>query len=336
MKKDLFIIRILNAILIISLFFVSGIFGGAVNQANASGKKITKIRYALLTPGLGNAHIDLAIEKGIYKRNGIELEIFNFSKGGAEAMAAVASGQIDAGSFGSPILTGISKKIPIKVIGSPATKDNPFILVARNEIKTIQDLKGKTVAAGLVGNGTYQAFLKIIKAHGLTIDDFKVTNSSNSSEALLILQSGRVAAAITSQPTSTVVELAGAGHTIAKAVDYFGNYQHSYIFASDALIKNNPDAVHGLLKSELEARKYAKEHPQELITLSKKKYDYDLKVINQYFKNAFKEWNYDGAVNKEGTRNALKILEELGETENVDKLKDEDIFDLRFLPSVKK
>lgn len=320
-------------IMIILLAGLSGL--SPVNSGKAPGGKLTKIRYALLTPGLGNAHIDLAVQKGIYKKYGIELQIFNFNKGGAEAMAAVASRQIDAGSFGSPILIGISRKIPIKIIASPATRNNPFVLVARNEINSLKELKGKTVASGLVGNGTYQAFLKIIKAHGLTIDDFKTMNSSNSSEALLILQTGKVAAAITSEPTATVIKQAGVGRVIEKAVDYFGDYQHSYIFATDAIIQSNPNAVRNLLKAELEARKYAKEHQSELIAFAKQKYDYSLPVIKEYFTEAFKEWNYDGAVNKKGTRNALKILEELGEVEGVDKLKDDDIFDLRFLPAKK-
>lgn len=335
MKRKVLFYRILIAALTMTL--LAGLTGCSkkAQQSSADGEKITQIRYALLSPGLGTAHIELAIEKGIYKNNGISLKIINFSKGGAEAMAAVVSKQIDAGNFGSPILTGISKKIPIKVIGSPATRENPFVLVAKNEIKSIEDLKGKTVAAGLVGNGTYQAFLKMIQVHGLTIYDFKTTNNSNSSEALLLLQSGNVAAAITSEPTNTIIELAGAGHTIEKAVDYFGNYQHSYIFAADGLIQNNPAAVRNLLKSDLEARKYAREHVEELVAYSKAKYNYDEAVIRKYYENSFKAWNDDGAVNKEGTRNALRILEELKETENVDSLKDEDIFDLRFLPSVK-
>jgi NitT/TauT family transport system substrate-binding protein len=326
-------IRRLAVALTITLLFGTGLLG---NGVWASGAKPLKVRYAVLAPGLSNAHMDLALEKGFYQKNGIDLQILHFSKGGAEAMAAVASGQIDAGNFGSPILTGIAKKIPIKVIASPPIRENSFVLVARNEIKSVADLKGKTVAAGIPGNGTYQAFQKIIKAHGLTIDDFKTTNNTTSNDALLVLQSGKVAAAISNEPTATIIRLRGIGRTIAKAADYFGNYQHSYVFASDAFIKSKPAAVRNLLKTEIESRFYAQKHPEELFAFSQRKYGYEPEVIRQYFQDAFAQWNFDGAVNKEGTRNALKILEELGEAENVDQLKDEEIFDLRFLPAAKK
>ena len=56
------------------------------------------------------------LDKGLFKRHDIELVLYVLDNGGTEAMAAVAAGQIDAESFGTPILLGIARRIPIDVL----------------------------------------------------------------------------------------------------------------------------------------------------------------------------------------------------------------------------
>lgn len=98
-------------------------------------------------------HIILGVEKGIFKKNGIDFQFIPFEEGGTEAMAAAAGGQAEMGSFGTPILIGISRGLQIKVIGSPVLKGNLFVWVGRTGIKTLRDLKGQTVATGALGGG---------------------------------------------------------------------------------------------------------------------------------------------------------------------------------------
>jgi len=302
---------------------------------------LTTIRYARLTPSLGSAYFDLALEKGFFKRQNIELKLFNFDNGGTEAMAAVAAGQIDAGGFGTPILLGIARRIPIRIVGSPpALTGEGGILVAKNGIKSVKELKGKLVAACTPGTGPHQEFLKIVKGNGMSVGDFQ-TAPSHGAQAVLIMQSGRADGVITSEPYVSIIERGGWGHPIAYARDYnpAGAIQTGFIFASIKFIKTNPEAIRALLKAEVDARIYARDHLDEVVSYAKKRFpNYDQEVIRIYYQKRLKEWdNIYGAVNKEGVRNELKLLQELGDLRGVDiaALKDDDLFDLRFLPDPK-
>jgi len=322
--------------LIITILIVTqlALFVSCKNVDSASNNKskadqLTQIRYANLKIGIGDIHTSFAIENGIYKKHGIDLKIINFAKGGAEAIAGVASGQVDAGSFGTPILTGITKGISIKVVASPAIKGINFVLVATNDIKTVKDLKGKTVATGAFGGGSHQSLLKILATNGMKESDVKVVATGGTDEEM-ILKSGKVSAVITSEPTVSKIELEGAGHTLVKAADVYGKYQHTYIFATDKLIKNNPEAVRNLLEAHKESITYAKEHQEELIAYTQKKLGLDESLIIDYFKKAIPTWDESGKVDIEGLNNAIGILKELGEIDKNTNISQEKLVDLSF------
>jgi NitT/TauT family transport system substrate-binding protein len=148
-------------------------------EASADGsapksEKLIKVRYAQLSKAVLNIYIPFAAEHGIFKKHGIDLEAINFDNGGPEALAAVASGQAEMGSFGTPSLTGISKNIPYKIVAAPVDRQTTFVLVATPKIKTIQDLKGKVIATGGVGSGPHQALLKILEANNIKKDEVKI------------------------------------------------------------------------------------------------------------------------------------------------------------------
>lgn len=320
MKKIVSRILILALLISTMAFLVTGCGQSQTKEepktseqpAQGEKKELVKIRLANLQLGLSTIPHLLAIDKGIFAKHGIELEIINFAKGGAEATAGVASGQVDMGSYGTPILTGISKGLPIKIVAAPPVKSNPFVLVATNDIKSIQDLKGKTIATGAFGGGNHQSFVKILEANGLKESDVKVVATGGTDE-YMILKSGKVAAVNTTEPTVTRLERDGVGHVLAKAEDVYGKYEHSYVFATDELIKNNPEAIRNFLAASREAYEYVRDHQDEVVAYSKEKLNMDEGIIRDYFKKDMEEWDLSYEVDVEGTENAVKILKELEE-----------------------
>jgi len=300
-------------------------------ETNAN-KALTKITYAQLSPDLTDIHTEFAIEKGIYKRNGIDLKVLHFEGGGPEALAAVAGGDIQMGNFGTPILTGISKGVPMKVVASPAIVDNPFVLVGGKNVRKVADVKGKVLGTGKLGGGTYQATLKILEENGI---DEKETDIRpvGGVDAFQLIKQGTVDAIVTTEPSVTRIERAGIGKSIVEAADLevFQNYQHSFVFATNDIIKNNPDAVRAVLKGHKEAIAYAKSHPDELITYASKKLGYEEELVRDYYNKFFDTWVDDGSVNVEGTLKAFEVLKEVKEVDSDYDTNEKNWFDSRFL-----
>jgi NitT/TauT family transport system substrate-binding protein len=301
------------------------------SRADSLSKESTTIRYADLGTNTANLYQYLAVEKGIFQKHGIDLKLVSFLKGGPEVIAAAASGQVDLGGIGTPILTGISRGMPIKIVGSPPLRGQEFVLVGRSDITTLADLKGKTVGVSSVGGGQSQALKFILRANGIQEGDVKTIAYGSPSNGYIAMRSGQLAGALLSEPLVSKTELDGVGKVLAKAVDYYGHYQHSYIFATTKFIKDNPEAIRRFFQANREAIQYAQQHRDELIAVGRKKLNLDEALLSTVFEKTIPQWDDSQAIDVEGMLNAINIVKEVGDINKSYSPAVDDIADLRFL-----
>jgi NitT/TauT family transport system substrate-binding protein len=316
-----FLIRTLYFAALVAVLAACGTnSGGNGGSADARGNDpenrvdLTTIVYAQLKPSLTDIHTEFGKERGIYEKYGIDLDVIHFDGGGPEALAGVAGGDIDMGNFGTPILTGISRGVPIKVVGSPAITENPFVLVGGPKVQTMEEVKGKILGTGKLGGGNHQTALKILEKYGISQSEVDIRPVGDV-DAYLLLKQGAVDAIVTTEPDVTRIERAGIGQTLVKGVDIneYQNYQHSFVFASDELIKNKPDIVRAVLAGHKETIQYVKDHTDELVAYASEKLGYEADLVRDFYDKIIPTWNMDGSVNVEGTLHAFDILKELGE-----------------------
>jgi ABC-type nitrate/sulfonate/bicarbonate transport system substrate-binding protein len=289
------------------------------------------VRFANLGISDGSIPLFLGIKKGYFAEQGIDLEIRKFN-GGPEAITAAAAGEVDAGSIGTPILIGAVKGVPIRIIGSPGARGNPFVLVARPGFNSITDLKGRRIGGGNPGGGSRQAFLAIARSKGLTLADFQVLDTGSTANAFAALQAGQLDAAITSELSAAKAEIEGYGKVVARAADYFGRYQHSFFFATKKFSDQNPDALKGLLAGYRKSIDYVKAHPEEAIQFGIRELELEEKPLRRVFERTLAKWDAGLDVDLEGTNNAIAALKELGDMDKSAQLRAEQLIDLRFLP----
>lgn len=318
---------------IIQLLSLAVLIAGCTKSGASAPKKegqLVKVRLATLGISEGSIPLYLGIKKGFFSEQGIEVEIRNFS-GGSNAATAGASGDVDAGVAGSPILIGAAAGIPYKIIGSPVASRNPFVLVARPNYTTVAELKGKKVSVGKAGNGTRQAFTAIARAHGFKLDDFEQIDAGESGTAFPSLQTGKVEAITTSGMTAAKAEVAGIGKILARAEDVFGKYQHSFFFATDKFIAEKPEVVRGFLAGYRKAAEYAKAHPDEAIRFGIEELKLEEKPLRLVIAKQLPKWEVSGKIDIEGTDNAIKVLKDLGEIDPKNTITARQIIDEQFL-----
>src|ERR1043166_5754558 len=137
----------------------------AIFLCSTSVQAADKIRITI--PGLSGQFMTfpLAHKKGFLKEEGIDAESIRIT--GATGGLALTSGEVDYGTGmgGGPIGGAITGR-PIKVVACyvPA----PLLaLAARSEIKTVQELRGKTVGINAFGNVAHFAARVIARHFGL-------------------------------------------------------------------------------------------------------------------------------------------------------------------------
>ena len=207
-----------------------------------------------------------------------------------------------------------------------------FVLVSKPQYKNLAELKGKPVSPGAPGQGTIQAFNVIARAKGFKPSDFQNVNAGNSANALAALQAGKVEAIITSETVGVKAELEGFGKILERAADYFGRYQHSFIFTTNQFIKEKPEAVRGFLAAYRKTVEYLKAHPEEALQFAIKDLEQDEIPYRTVYGKEIPTWDTSGRIDFEGTENAIKILKELGEIDPKVQITSKQIVDESFLP----
>src|ERR1035437_4975669 len=157
--------------------FVAGLFtlsGTLVAGCkNSTDKSMEIVRFAVLTPGVSTAVLEFAKDSGLFRKEGIDLQLRYFFGGGNEGNVAIAGGQVDLGSYGPPVYTAIVRGLKIKILAAttkPGHKGS--ILVGRPEIKRVEDLRGKVIATTTKSMSPYQQVQTILAAHGMNETDF--------------------------------------------------------------------------------------------------------------------------------------------------------------------
>jgi NitT/TauT family transport system substrate-binding protein len=198
----------------------------------------------------GFAPLTLAKEAGIFARNGVDATIKKIPQ--ASRHLAIASGDIQCAA------TTVETWIVWNASGVATTElfqlDKSYGadgMVVRNNIGSIKDVKGKTVAASAPGTAPYFTLAWFLKKNGLTVKDVTVVNMEPGPAAQAFL-AGQNDAAMTYEPyLSAVRDKPESGKIIATTLDYpmvmdtFG--------CTPRFIAENEAAVKGLVKSYFDA-----------------------------------------------------------------------------------
>jgi taurine transport system substrate-binding protein len=154
-----------------------------------------------------NAKVDGSLEKAF----GVPVKWVQYASG-ADVLPLFASNSIDFANFGSsPIVSAMVRKLPIELVGVSADISTYERLVARDGIKTLKDLEGKTV--GFPPNSTAQYALDTaIKLNGIDRSKIKFV-PLRPDELVAAWRRGDVDAGYVWAPFNSALEAAG-GHPI--------------------------------------------------------------------------------------------------------------------------
>ncbi len=141
-----------------------------------------------------HAPIIIARERGLFAKRGLDVQLVEPSDPSAPPRL-VAAGQGDIAVSYQPSFTrAVKQGIPIIRIGTlVATPLNTLTVLADGPVKTLADLKGRTI--GYSGSGIHDMMLKaMLKSVGLTESDVKLVNVNFALSVALV--SGRADAII--------------------------------------------------------------------------------------------------------------------------------------------
>ena len=178
----------------------SVVLGAALTLCAAAGALAqTKIIAGMVAPGPAQWPMYVAEELGFHKESNIAIDALST---GATTAQQVAVGAVNIAHSGFPDFVraadhGAAVKIIINTLAEP-----PYTIYAKPNIKTIADLKGKTISIGGVKDVTLIYMKGFLTAGGLKASDVDFMYAKAAGDRFAALAAGGVDAAILNPPTS--------------------------------------------------------------------------------------------------------------------------------------
>src|SRR6266550_565266 len=195
----------------------------------------------------------VGIEKGTFRKYGLDVRLVQM-RNGALSMATLSSGQVQY-NYGSPgnALSAAAGGMKIQCVASPVQKI-PRELVARKEIRTLEDLRGKTFGVQSIGGGFWLQTMIALDQLGIDPEkyDLKMRILGDTATVTQALGSGGVDATVIPYSFSEAAKRAGA-NVLADIGKLNFPYQGTTLCFLRDSAASSPDQISRLLKGLVDA-----------------------------------------------------------------------------------
>jgi len=195
-------------------------------------------------------------------------------------VSALQAKQVQATFMIVPLAMKLREQgVPIKIcyLGH---RDGSEIVVAKNgNVRSLGDLKGKTVAIPSVFSNQNFVFHKLMKDYGMKQDDinFVVLPPPDMPSSLA---TGAIDGYFVGEPFCAKAELDGYGRVLYYARDIWPNFISCALVVHEDLINEHPEIVQDLVRGIAESGAWAETHRAEAAKLVAPYYRQDEKVLN--------------------------------------------------------
>jgi len=226
-------------------------------MASTAGAQETKLTLGM-SGWTGFAPLSLADKAGIFKKNGLDVEIKFIPQ--KDRHLALAAGAIQCAA--TTVETHVAwnaNGVPIVQIFQMDKSYGADGIAVRGDIKSFADLKGKTIGVDAPGTAPYFGLAWMLNKNGMTIKDVKTTTLSPQASAQAFV-AGQNDAAMTYEPyLSTVRDNPAAGKILATTLDY--PMVMDTVGCAPTWLKANPKAAQALANSYFDALAMIKADP---------------------------------------------------------------------------
>jgi len=215
----------------------------------------TNLTISIPSIGLGDAPYFIAQQQGYFAAEGLHVD-FTFAGGGIATPALIA-GSIQASASGAAALSAILHDADLRIVA--VFDDTPaYQLWANNDIRTLDDLKGKTIGIATRGD-TFEVSTRImLQAAGFPPDAVGYTPLGPGASAGAAFAGGGVPAVVLAR--GAVRELQGQGQlkNAHLLLDYFGKLKMPMdsLAVSQKLIVETPDLARRMLRAIVKGARY--------------------------------------------------------------------------------
>ncbi|MBI4525651.1 MAG: ABC transporter substrate-binding protein [Deltaproteobacteria bacterium] len=283
-----------------------------------SGARAKEIVVATSATVLTNLPYWVAIERKFFEQAGLTVQYVVMRSD--LAVKGLITGDVDYNQSSSSVLRAAAAGAPVVTVAGIFNRTF-FELVARSDIKSLSDLKGKPVGISRHGASTEHALRFGLKANGIDPDrDIKMLAVGGEPARIAGLQSGTLAASVLQVPSNLFAHKLG-GHTLLN----LGDYMETLLAGAGTSwrkVEQNREEVKNVIHSLMRAVEFMRERSSEAKEIIQRKLGVDGNVAQSILALVVKYASRDGIPSRKALENTLIGTPFEGKSVSFDKFAD--------------
>jgi NitT/TauT family transport system substrate-binding protein len=250
-----------------------------------------RVRFALPGNSMGYLPLIVAIHRGFFKEEGIDLELIRIVP--TLAHHALLLNEIQYHGLADSGLRLAARGAPLKAIFYGA--DRPmYYLVGKKDIRTVAELKGKKIGVSTFGGTSDLSARLLLQQHGIDEKNAVLLQFGSESTRVGALKAGAADAIIVPVPAVAILKQEGYREIafVGDAVEFASNGYTT----TDKRIKENSQEVKKVVRSIYRGLRFAKENPEETIKIIEKEWKIKADVARGSYDAIIKALNDDGII----------------------------------------
>lgn len=241
--------------------FLYAIIIALLTQPYASAQApLEKFRVAYTVIAPTQASVWTAKEMGYYAKHGLDVELV-LLVGAPLAVAALVGGE-------TPIVhTGASAVITSNLAGSGAViiagaaNRFPYVLFVTDQIKTVEELKGKKFGVSRIGSADNAAAATVLEKFGIKESDVTYVQAGSIPARLAAMQTNALQATLLQAPETLKAKELGL-RALLDFTKLDVEWQQNGVATTRDYIKKKPDTVRRFMRAYVEAVHYNLTNPK--------------------------------------------------------------------------
>ena len=242
--------------------------------------------------------LDVGIETGIFKKNGLDIEASAFS-GGARLQQALAADSIDTGLGSGPDMSAIAKGSPVRAVAAMAGAPFLIALLVRPDsaIKSVDDLKGKKIAVSTANSLTAWLVSELSRQKGWGPGGIEIEPLGATSGLFAALKTNQIDGLVADIATLLQAEQRHEGKILFRFGNLVKDFHIHVIFASDKVIAKRPDAVRAFLEGWFETIAFMRADKAKTVAIAKDIIGVDQAITERTYDELMPMFSDDGKFN---------------------------------------
>lgn len=234
---------------LMSLFLVVLMLFSLVATGCSTNDDLTKLKLIEVTHSVFYAPQYVAITKGFFEEEGIDIELIN-GKGADKCMTALLSGEADIGFMGSEASIYVynqGKEDSVVNFAQLTQRDGSFLVGREKDDNfTFDKLKGKTVIGGRIGGMPEMTLEHVLRKHGLDPEkDLNLRTDVQFDVMAGAFTGGEGDYVTLFEPIASNLEKEDKGYVVASIGAEGGYVPYTSYSTTNEFLEKNPELVEG-------------------------------------------------------------------------------------------